>query len=289
MSAQPQSYFDMLKQAQAQGADTPEDLQRAQANGTATVNYNTNIAPDPTQFKKLYQVEPQEQGQQQLDPVTTNTALLAAQQASRPDNPSSGTYDFDSAIRNRLASANSIGDQQNNVVQQKALAAQQAQYSGLQSQYANGQQGVQNGVAGTYAGDGSFVPSRNPRNAQEAIAWAKNAAANGDSSWYRRCLAFVAQAYGLPASGSNYAIDAFNRLPAGQKFTDRNPTPGALMYWKGTSAPGHVAIYIGNGQIASTDIGGNGKIAIVPMNAPETKWGQKYVGWSLPNFAASPR
>jgi cell wall-associated NlpC family hydrolase len=281
----------MLDEAHKQGADTPEDLQRAQQENSTALNYNTNIAPDPTQFKKLYQVEPQSNQQGQvLDPTQAQQVLFDAQQSNKPNTSSSGTYDFDSAIRARLNGANSIGDQANTNIQNKALAAQQAQYQGLQGQYANGQQqGIQNGVAGSYASNGTFVPSRNPRSAQEAIAWAKQAAANGDSGWYRQCLAFVARAYGLPSSGTNYAIDAFNRLPAGQKFTDRNPQPGALMFWKGSSAPGHVAIYVGNGQIASTDIGGAGRISIVPMNAPETKWGQKYVGWSLPNFATSPR
>jgi hypothetical protein len=49
-------------------------------------------------------------------------------------------------------------------------------------------------VGAGFGSNGSDVSSGNPRNAQQAIAWARQAAASGDASWYQRCLAFVAQA-----------------------------------------------------------------------------------------------
>ncbi|BFO23119.1 hypothetical protein SHKM778_95070 (plasmid) [Streptomyces sp. KM77-8] len=48
---------------------------------------------------------------------------------------------------------------------------------------------------------------------------------------------------------------------------------GALMFWSTDGRAGHVALYVGNGQIASNDIREPGRISIVPATDIESKWG----------------
>ncbi|MFJ3673669.1 NlpC/P60 family protein [Streptomyces sp. NPDC090106] len=125
----------------------------------------------------------------------------------------------------------------------------------------------------------------NPRSTADAIAWAKHEAEFGAGTWYRACLAFVARTYGWTYSGVGYAIDHYKEMPASMKHDkDRNPPPGALMYWDTGQRAGHVAIYLGDGQIASNDIVNPGYIDVVPATDIETKWGATYLGWAPPYF-----
>lgn len=141
------------------------------------------------------------------------------------------------------------------------------------------------------AGAGAFrdaasalsVPLINPRTPAQAIAWA-TAAATGPAGWYRRCLAFTAQAYGWNHSGSPTAIDHWTTTPAGYRHTnDRSTPPGALLYWA-TGTAGHVALYLGRGLIASTDILRTGSVDIVPIQLIEQRWGAVYLGWTPPYY-----
>ncbi|MFK0296624.1 peptidase M23 [Streptomyces sp. NPDC090442] len=126
---------------------------------------------------------------------------------------------------------------------------------------------------------------RNPRGTQEAIAWAEQESKTNGQDWYRACLAFVARAYGWSFSGTGYAIDHYREMPANLKHDkDRNPPPGALMYWETGGRAGHVAVYLGDGKIASNDIRRPGYIDVVPATEIESKWGATYVGWAPPYF-----
>ncbi|GHH56218.1 peptidase M23 [Streptomyces candidus] len=126
---------------------------------------------------------------------------------------------------------------------------------------------------------------KNPRSTEAAIAWAEKEAKNGGKDWYRACLAFVARVYGWSFSGVPYAIDHYREMPASMKHDKaRNPPPGALMYWETGGRAGHVAVYLGNGKIASNDIRRPGYIDVVPATEVETKWGSTYVGWAPPYF-----
>lgn len=145
------------------------------------------------------------------------------------------------------------------------------------------------GAAGAAFGTGPqevTLPRANPRTPEEAIAWAEAEAASGSSTWYRACLGFVAQAYGWGFSGTYYAIDQYRSvIPVSLHHDlDRNPEPGALLFWETSGRAGHVAIYLGNGNIASNDILEDGHISIVPASLIEQKWGAKYVGWAPPYF-----
>ncbi|MEV6672870.1 lytic transglycosylase domain-containing protein [Streptomyces sp. NPDC051162] len=141
-------------------------------------------------------------------------------------------------------------------------------------------------------GSGRFTDGRqswtlnNPRSVEQAIAWAKANAGSGSSGdWYQRCLAFTAIVYGWNVSGVTYAIDHFSVVPADMQHRgDRNPPPGALMYWDTGHRAGHIAVYLGGGKIASNDILRNGYIDIVDADLIESKWGAKYIGWTPPYF-----
>ncbi len=125
----------------------------------------------------------------------------------------------------------------------------------------------------------------NPRSSAQAIEWARAQVGNPSRNWFNLCLNFVAQAYGWRNSGVSYAIDHFDVGAEHQRFRkDRNPPPGALLFWKTGRRPGHVAIYLGGGQIASNDILRTGRIDIVDASAPERLWGATYVGWTVPYF-----
>ncbi|WP_058047464.1 hypothetical protein [Streptomyces roseifaciens] len=127
---------------------------------------------------------------------------------------------------------------------------------------------------------------RNPRSTADAIKWAKAEADSHRANWYQKCLAFTSIAYGWNYSGTNYAIDHYQvEMPKDMRHDgDRNPPVGALMFWDTGHRAGHVAIYVGDGKIASNDIGVIGEISIVPATDIETKWNSKYLGWSPPYY-----
>ena len=51
------------------------------------------------------------------------------------------------------------------------------------------------------------------------------------------------------------------------------------MYYRGGKY-GHVVLYVGDGMVRSTDAGGSGKMATVPIEWFQRAWGYEYVGWS---------
>jgi len=134
----------------------------------------------------------------------------------------------------------------------------------------------------------------NPRSSAEAVTWAEAEASNSVGGWYAQCLRFVANAYGYSGSGwtnppadtDAYAIQLYeNIIPVSMRHNgDRNPPIGALMFWKTGNVAGHVALYVGNGNIASTDIERPGYVDIVPATDIESKWGGTYIGWAPPYF-----
>ena len=72
---------------------------------------------------------------------------------------------------------------------------------------------------------------------------------------------------------------------------DRNPPVGALLFWQVEANPaiadGHVAIYMGNNMVFSTDVLGPGHAYVVPDTAVEgSPWNlsSTYLGWSDPVF-----
>ncbi|MFD9084554.1 peptidase M23 [Streptomyces erythrochromogenes] len=126
---------------------------------------------------------------------------------------------------------------------------------------------------------------KNRRSTEDAIAWARREAEHPTDDWFRWCLRFTATSYGWTSAGSGHAIDHYWSMPPSMRHAkDRNPPPGALLYWRTDSRSGHVALFVGDGMIASNDIREKGKISIVPAEEIERKWGAVYEGWAPPYF-----
>ena len=100
------------------------------------------------------------------------------------------------------------------------------------------------------------------------------------------CGQFCAAMYGYGFSGYRNAITQWQKTPPDLKFPRSGAAlPGALVFWAGGSAGhGHVAIADGTGHIFSTDISGPGTVSRVPLDMIERRWGQPYLGWTVPYF-----
>lgn len=142
------------------------------------------------------------------------------------------------------------------------------------------------GGGGTFTDGTQTYPLNNPRTVEEAIAWAKDhAGTRSEKKWYQRCLAYTAIVYGWSFSGVNYAIDHYKVVPSSMRHDkDRNPPPGALLYWDTGHRAGHIAVYLGDNKVASNDILRPGYIDIVDAELFETKWNATYIGWTPPVF-----
>lgn len=132
---------------------------------------------------------------------------------------------------------------------------------------------------------GFALPTANPRGCQDAIRWAL-AQADGPPIWYRRCLNFVAQAYGHRASGIRDAA-TFWATATDRHEGHPDPPAGALVFWDTGQPEGHVALSAGNGLVISNDIGGAGTIALTPIAQFATQWQAGYLGWAPPFFPAA--
>jgi hypothetical protein len=122
-----------------------------------------------------------------------------------------------------------------------------------------------------------------PRSVAEMMEWVKKEVDNPHEDYYRKCGHFSGAAFGWKASGENLAIDQWNHSSE-QHPGDTNPPAGALVFWKTGSPAGHVAVSMGNGMVASSDIRRKGKIDIVPLSEITRKWGADYQGWTPPYF-----
>lgn len=141
-------------------------------------------------------------------------------------------------------------------------------------------------TGGTFTDGRQTWTLNNPRSVPDAIAWAKNhSGSRSTAEWGQACLRFTAVAYGWGASGVPYAIDQYTTVPKAMRHDkDRNPPPGALLYWTTGSRAGHIAIYLGGGKIASNDILRVKYIDVVDADLIEKKWGAVYVGWTPPYY-----
>lgn len=67
---------------------------------------------------------------------------------------------------------------------------------------------------------------------------------------------------------------------AKHKHTSKRNIPiGAPIYYRG-GKHGHVVLYVGDGMVRSTDAGGRGRMATVPIEWFQKAWGYVYEGWS---------
>jgi hypothetical protein len=128
----------------------------------------------------------------------------------------------------------------------------------------------------------------NPRTPAQAIAAARWAAAgNWRPARYGLCDNFTAQAYGWGSSGSDTAAIHWSRLVSlGEAHPgDANPPAGALLFYTDHNPAGHVDIYLGHDQVASTDVAAPDTVAVVSRAAILNWLGpHSYLGWANPDF-----
>ncbi len=125
----------------------------------------------------------------------------------------------------------------------------------------------------------------------QAIAKAERLSQERQVKFLHTCLGFVAQMYGYASSGTPagngrsipYAIDAW-KVSKAKHAGDKNPPPGALVYWdaSSTSKAGHVALSAGNGNVYTTHTNGGvvTKMKLSSVGLPN------YLGWADPTLAA---
>lgn len=119
-------------------------------------------------------------------------------------------------------------------------------------------------------------------------------AKNGGDVWFERCQNFVAVLDGRSHSGYSTALDAWQTFGAtgvAHLVTSNDgvaPPVGAWLYYRDSTNPaGHVATYLGNGRIASTDVFARGRIGVGPASAiTDGPWRMQYLGWAPPWGAA---
>lgn len=90
------------------------------------------------------------------------------------------------------------------------------------------------------------------------------------------CLWHVQDAFNAPHLYPS-AIAQWNA--AKTKHTGRDIPIGAPVYYRG-GRYGHIVIYVGNGRVRSSDAGGSGRMATVPIDWFAQHWGYQYAGWS---------
>ena len=130
---------------------------------------------------------------------------------------------------------------------------------------------------------GAFPPAQLQGRAEEL-------AAHGGSGWFDLCQQFVAVLAGRSRSGYATALDAWQTFEAeGVAHPVTSPdgvTPpvGAWLYYRDSTNPaGHVVTYLGQGEIASTDVFARGRVGIGPASAiTDGPWHMQYLGWAPP-------
>lgn len=152
-------------------------------------------------------------------------------------------------------------------------------------------QAVANCEQATNAGHFAVVGAKyvGPYPPDQLLARAQQLAAHGGNGWFDACQAFVAILDGKPQSGYATALDAWHTFEAqgvAHAVTSKDgvaPPPGAWLYYESSNPAGHVATYLGNGMIASTDVFGTGRVGVGPARAlTDGPWHLRYLGWAPP-------
>jgi len=127
------------------------------------------------------------------------------------------------------------------------------------------------------------------RSREEAAKQARQSKTNvpGTCQLWTRTQYLAPSAGDQDRDGDADAVDGWKSEPRWAKHSgDRKPPLGTPVAWSGgRSGFGHRAISLGpdkNGvyHIRSTDAGGSGVVATVPLDWPERNWGLHYLGWS---------
>lgn len=93
------------------------------------------------------------------------------------------------------------------------------------------------------------------------------------------CLKETRLAYEIPSRFPSAAVAW--RYALGKHHGDMTPPYGAPVFYSGGSQGyGHIAIYVGNGLVRSTDAGGRGAMGTAPLRWFYEHWNLPYEGWA---------
>lgn len=120
-----------------------------------------------------------------------------------------------------------------------------------------------------------------PRDASEALAWARGQHRDGGNEWGGLCLVFVRSCFGVDARFPSAAA-AWDGAKHKHRETDGAKVPrGVPYFWTGGSQGfGHVVLSAGGGLCWSNDISGAGLISLVKINEITRAWRQTPQGWT---------
>lgn len=136
--------------------------------------------------------------------------------------------------------------------------------------------------------DGGFEPQALP-GASRAVTRALGLV--GQHGYFQLCARLAANIWGRSRAGYASAADQWSAMVAArQAHSDRHPPVGALMFWSTSGSYGHVAVYVGGGQVVSNDIGDvppvQGGVYLVDALEIETTWHANYLGWAPPIYSS---
>jgi hypothetical protein len=115
----------------------------------------------------------------------------------------------------------------------------------------------------------------------------------GRRGYYRLWARLASHIWGRTNSGYASAAEEWEAMvvSGNAHLGDRHPPVGALLFWDTDGPFGHVAVYVGGGQIVSNDVAdavpGEGGVYLVDVSAVETRWGATYLGWAPPIYSTA--
>lgn len=109
-----------------------------------------------------------------------------------------------------------------------------------------------------------------------ASTWAASEHYHPTRSWYRMCLAYTHDCFGVGALYGR-AITAYYNT--NHRHTSWPPPKAVPVWWAG-GRDGHVAFSLGDGTCWSNDYYRVGKIDRVGIHTISAGWGYHYLGWS---------
>lgn len=120
-----------------------------------------------------------------------------------------------------------------------------------------------------------------PRNAAQALAWARNQHDDGGREWGGLCLKFVRSCYDIDPFYPSAAA-AWEGARLKHRETDGSKVPrGVPYFWTGGSQGfGHIVLSAGGGMCWSNDISSSGGISLAPILEITTRWRQTARGWT---------
>lgn len=116
------------------------------------------------------------------------------------------------------------------------------------------------------------------RSAQQAVEYLRDLAKAGATGYWSQCLRLADDAYMPRGPRLATAFAQWDRAKrAGVAHRkDRNPPPGAQMFWDPGHSAGHIATYVGNGK-AVTNMP-DGSVDVIEWREMN-EWGP-YLGWA---------